>query len=131
MKKIITYGTYDLFHHGHINILKRAKELGDYLIVGISTDEFNELEKKKETYFSYEQRKLIVESIKYVDEVIPETNWEQKIDDIKKHNVDIFVMGNDWEGKFDYLKKYCDVVYLERTEGVSSREIKNDFNLYK
>lgn len=129
MKKVITYGTYDLFHHGHINIIKRAKELGDYLIVGISSDEFNEKEKNKDTYFTYEQRKMVVESLKFVDEVIPETNWEQKVEDVKKYGIDVFVIGDDWEGKFDFLKEYCEVVYLERTEGVSSTKMKQD--LYK
>lgn len=121
--RILTYGTYDLLHFGHINLLKRAKELGSYLVVGLSTDEFNELKGKK-SYFSYEKREYMLESIKYVDEVIKETNWEQKIEDIKKYNIDIFVMGDDWKGKFDHLKEYCEVVYLPRTEGVSTTEIK-------
>lgn len=127
MKKIITYGTFDLFHVGHVNILKRAKELGDYLIVALSTDEFNSIKGKK-SIIPYEQRKVILESIKYVDEVIPENNWEQKIDDVKDNNVDIFVMGDDWKGKFDFLNKYCEVVYLDRTEGISSTEIKEVLN---
>ncbi len=133
MKKVITYGTYDLFHHGHINIIKRAKELGDYLIVGISSDEFNEKEKNKDTYFTYEQRKMVVESLKFVDEVIPETNWEQKVEDVKKYGIDVFVIGDDWKGKFDFLKEYCEVVYLERTQGVSSTKMKHDLygSLYK
>ncbi len=133
MRKVITYGTYDLFHHGHVNIIKRAKELGDYLIVGISSDEFNEIEKHKDTYFTYEQRKLVVESLKYVDEVIPETNWEQKVEDVKKYGIDVFVIGDDWEGHFDFLKEYCEVVYLKRTEGVSSTKMKHDLHdsLYK
>lgn len=125
MRKILTYGTYDLLHFGHINLLKRAKELGDYLIVGISTDEFNSLKGKK-SYFSYDIREYMLESVKYVDEIIPENNWEQKIEDIKKYKIDIFVMGDDWEGKFDYLKEYCEVVYLPRTEGVSTTEIKEN-----
>ena len=125
MKKVITYGTFDLLHRGHINILKRAKELGDYLIVGISTDEFNEL-KGKTCYYSYEERKLIVEAVRYVDEVIPETTWEQKTNDIKSNNISIFVMGNDWEGKFDELKEFCEVNYLPRTEGISTTKIKVD-----
>lgn len=128
MKKIITYGTYDLFHHGHINIIKRARELGDYLIVGISTDEFNEKEKQKDTYFSFEERKMVIESLKFVDEVIPEKTWDQKINDIKKYDIDTFVIGDDWEGKFDFLKEYCEVVYLKRTEGVSSTQMKNDLH---
>lgn len=125
MKKVLTYGTFDLLHWGHINLLKRAKEMGDYLIVGLSTDEFN-LGKHKEAYHSYAERKLILEAIKYVDEVIAEEHWEQKIEDIKKYNIDLFVMGNDWENKFDSLKEYCDVVYLERTPGISTSKIKKE-----
>ncbi|MCM3179009.1 glycerol-3-phosphate cytidylyltransferase [Cytobacillus horneckiae] len=125
MRKVITYGTFDLLHWGHINILKRAKELGDYLIVAISSDEFNELKNKK-AYHSFENRKMILESIRYVDEVIAEENWEQKIEDVKKHDIDVFVMGDDWEGKFDFLKEYCDVVYLPRTVGISTTKIKKD-----
>ena len=125
MKKIITYGTFDLLHAGHVNILRRAKEMGDYLVVATSTDEFNSL-KHKHAYHSFEDRKLILEAIKYVDEVIPEESWDQKISDVKKHNIDTFVMGHDWEGKFDFLKDYCEVVYLPRTEGISTSKIKND-----
>ena len=125
MKKVITYGTFDLLHYGHINILKRARELGDYLVVAISSDEFNKLKNKK-AYFSYEERKLMVEAIRYVDEVFPENTWEQKIEDVKEHNIDVFVMGDDWEGKFDFLKDYCEVVYLPRTEGVSTTQIKDE-----
>ncbi|MGL4252818.1 MAG: glycerol-3-phosphate cytidylyltransferase [Fusobacteriaceae bacterium] len=125
MKKVITYGTFDLLHWGHINILKRAKELGDYLIVGLSTDEFNEL-KHKESYHSYEERKLILEAIKYVDEVIPEKTWEQKTTDVKKYDIDIFVMGDDWKEEFDFLKSQCEVVYLPRTKGISTSKIKVD-----
>ena len=125
MKKVITYGTFDLLHYGHINILKRARELGDYLVVAISSDEFNKLKNKK-AYFRYEERKLMVEAIRYVDEVIPENTWEQKIEDVKEHNIDVFVMGDDWEGKFDFLKDYCEVVYLPRTEGVSTTQIKDE-----
>lgn len=128
MKKIITYGTFDLLHYGHINILKRAKELGDYLIVAISTNEFNEI-KGKRCYFTYEERKRLVESIRYVDLVIPENNWEQKIDDIQEYKVDTFVIGDDWEGKFDFLKEYCEVVYLPRTPEISTTKIKEDLNL--
>ena len=123
IKIVITYGTFDLLHKGHINILKRAKEFGDYLIVGLSTDEFNEL-KHKEAFFSYEDRKYILESIKYVDRVIPEETWEQKREDIKKYNVDVFVIGNDWEGKFDKLKDLCEVIYLPRTRNISTTLIK-------
>ena len=125
LKKVITYGTFDLLHWGHINILKRAKELGDYLIVAISTDEFNSIKNKK-AYHSFENRKMILEAIRYVDEVIPENTWEQKISDVIKHDVDVFVMGDDWEGKFDFLKDYCEVVYLPRTVGISTTQIKED-----
>jgi len=125
MKKVITYGTFDLIHHGHINILKRAKDLGDYLIVGLSSDEFNAI-KGKAAYHSYEERKLILEAIKYVDEVIPEHNWGQKVNDIQSNGVETFVMGSDWEGKFDDLSEHCEVVYLPRTEGISTTKIKTD-----
>ena len=125
MKKVITYGTFDLIHRGHINILRRAKAMGDYLIVALSTDEFN-AGKGKEVYYTYEERKQILEAIKYVDEVIPETRWEQKIDDVVRHGVSVFVIGEDWTGKFDFLKPYCEVVYLPRTEGISTTQIKND-----
>lgn len=125
MKRAITYGTYDLLHFGHINLLKRAKELADYLVVGLSTDEFNSM-KGKESYFSYETREYMLSSVKYVDEVVAEFSWEQKVEDIKKHNIDMFIMGDDWEGKFDYLKEYCEVIYLPRTEGISTTEIKSD-----
>ena len=124
MKKVITYGTFDLLHYGHINLLRRAKSLGDYLIVALSTDEFNQNQKNKKCYFSYEQRKQLLESIRYVDLVIPEENWEQKISDVKEFKVDTFVIGNDWEGKFDYLKEYCEVVYLTRTPEISTTQIK-------
>ena len=124
MKKVLTYGTFDLLHVGHINILKKAKELGDYLIVGLSTDEFNAIKGKK-SFYTYEQRKIILESVKYVDLVIPEKTWEQKVDDVKKHKVDIFVMGDDWEGKFDFLKEFCEVKILPRTPDVSSTMARN------
>lgn len=126
MKKVITYGTFDLLHYGHINLLRRAKELGDYLIVALSTDEFNWNEKKKTCYFNYEQRKKLLEAIRYVDLVIPEENWEQKISDVKEFRVDTFVMGDDWEGKFDFLKDYCEVVYLPRTPEISTSQIKSE-----
>ena len=129
MKKVITYGTFDLLHAGHINLLRRAKELGDYLIVVVSTDEFNWNEKQKRCYFSYEERKKLVEAVRYVDLVLPEENWEQKLSDIKEYKVDTFVMGDDWKEKFDFLKKYCDVIYLPRTEGISTSKIKNDLGL--
>lgn len=130
MKKVITYGTYDLLHVGHINILRRAKELGDYLIVVLSSDEFNAL-KHKTAYHSYEDRKIILESIKYVDEVLPEYTWEQKVSDVVDNQVDLFVMGDDWTGQFDFLKDYCEVVYLPRTDGISTTKIKQDLNLSK
>lgn len=129
MKKVITYGTFDLLHAGHINLLRRAKELGDYLIVVVSSDEFNLNEKHKKCYFSYEDRKQLVEAVRYVDLVIPENSWDQKISDVKEFKVDTFVMGNDWEGKFDFLKEYCEVVYLPRTEGISTTKIKQDLGL--
>ena len=125
VKRVITYGTFDLIHYGHINLLERAKKLGDYLIVGLSTNEFNE-KKNKKCYFSYEKRKSLLEAIRYVDLVIPEENWEQKISDIKEYHGDTFVMGDDWEGKFDFLKPYCDVVYLPRTPEISTTQIKED-----
>lgn len=130
MKKVLTYGTYDLLHWGHVRLLERAKELGDYLIVALSTDEFNAL-KHKEAYHSYEKRKYILEAIRYVDEVIPENDWDQKIKDVQENDIDVFVMGDDWKGEFDYLKEYCDVVYLPRTEGISTSQIKEDLNLKK
>lgn len=123
MKKVITYGTFDLLHKGHINILRRASELGDYLVVAVSSDEFNAL-KHKEAFHSYEDRKFILEAIKYVDEVIREDHWEQKAKDIKEHNIDVFVMGDDWEGKFDELSEYCEVIYLPRTKNISTTQIK-------
>lgn len=123
MKVVITYGTFDLFHVGHIRLLKRLSELGDKLIVGISSDEFNH-SKGKKSFFSYEERAEIVQSCRYVDEVFPEHCWEQKIDDIKKYQADIFAMGDDWEGKFDFLSEQCDVVYLPRTEDISTTDIK-------
>ena len=128
MKKVITYGTFDLLHYGHINLLRRAKAQGDYLIVALSTDEFNWNAKSKKCYFSYEKRKQLLEAIRYVDLVIPEENWEQKISDVQEFRVDAFVMGDDWEGKFDFLKDYCEVVYLPRTPEISTTQIKQDLN---
>ena len=130
MKRILTYGTYDLLHYGHIRLLQRAKALGDYLIVALSTDEFNEIKGKK-AYHDYETRKKMLEAIRYVDLVIPEENWEQKINDVEKYQVDIVVMGSDWAGsdKFEYLSDYCEVVYLDRTEGISTTKIKQDLRL--
>lgn len=129
MKRILTYGTFDLLHYGHIRLLKRAKSMGDYLIVALSTDEFNILKEKK-TYFDYETRKKILEAIRYVDLVIEESSWEQKSNDVKIYNVDVVVMGSDWKNseKFEYLREICDVVYLDRTEGVSTSKIKRDLN---
>lgn len=126
MKRVITYGTFDLIHYGHINLLKRAKELGDYLIVALSTDEFNWNSKSKKCYFSYAERERLLEAIRYVDLVIPEENWEQKVTDVQLYKIDTFVMGDDWAGKFDFLKDYCDVVYLPRTPEISTTQIKQD-----
>lgn len=124
MKRVITYGTYDLLHYGHINLLRRARELGDYLIVVLSTDEFNWNMKGKKCYFSYEKRKQMLEAIRYVDLVVPEENWEQKNTDVVKYQADVFVIGDDWKGKFDFLKDKCEVVYLPRTPEISTTEIK-------
>ena len=127
-KTVITYGTFDLFHIGHLNLFKRLKLLGSRLIVAVSTDEFNAIKGKK-SIIPFEHRIEIVRSIKYVDLAIPEYSWEQKLDDIKKYNVDIFAIGDEWKGKFDYLREYCEVIYLPRTEGVSSSDIKQYLNL--
>ena len=126
MKRVITYGTFDLLHYGHINLLRRAKQQGDYLIVALSTDEFNWNSKQKKCYFEYERRKALLEAIRFVDLVIPEDSWEQKTQDIKLYHVDTFVMGDDWEGKFDYLNEYCEVVYLPRTPEISTTQIKQE-----
>lgn len=123
----MTYGTFDLTHVGHIRFLKRAKKLGDYLVVGLSTDEFNKI-KGKECIFPYEERKEILENIGFVDLIIPETCWEQKTEDIKKYKIDIFVIGEDWSGKFDFLKEYCEVIYLPRTPNISTTKIKKMLN---
>lgn len=128
MKRVLTYGTFDMLHYGHINLLRRAKSLGDYLIVALSTDEFNWNSKHKTSYFSYVERKAMLEAIRYVDLVIPEENWEQKMTDVDKYDVDIFVMGDDWEGKFDFLKEKCEVVYLPRTPEISSSKVKADLH---
>jgi len=122
-KTIITYGTFDMFHIGHLKLLQRLKNLGDELIVAVSTDAFNR-EKGKKVMIPYAQRVEIIENIKCVDKVIPEENWEQKITDVQKYDVDVFAMGADWEGKFDFLKEYCEVVYLERTQDVSTTQLK-------
>lgn len=128
MKRVITYGTFDLLHYGHINLLRRAKQLGDYLIVALSTDEFNRNMKNKICYFSYEERKKLLEAIRYVDLVIPETCWEQKQNDIRMYHVNTFVMGDDWAGKFDDLSSLCEVVYLPRTKEISTSKIKEDLH---
>lgn len=125
MKRVITYGTYDLLHYGHIELLSRAREMGDYLIVALSTDEFNQIKNKK-SYYDYEQRKMMLESIRYVDLVIPEEGWGQKEKDVDRFDVDVFVMGHDWEGEFDFLKDKCEVIYLNRTEGISTTKIKQE-----
>ena len=124
MKRVITYGTFDLFHIGHLNMLNRARALGDFLVVAVSTDKFN-TGKHKQCVYPYAHRAQIVEAIRFVDLVIPENSWEQKIEDVKKHSIDLFVIGQDWEGKFDFLKDYCEVVYLPRTRSISTTSIKN------
>ncbi|MCH8492467.1 MAG: glycerol-3-phosphate cytidylyltransferase [Idiomarina sp.] len=126
MKRIITYGTFDLLHYGHINLLRRAKQQGDYLIVALSTDEFNLRSKNKVCYFEYEKRKALLEAIRYVDLVIPEENWEQKSEDVVRYHVDTFAIGDDWQGQFDFLKEFCDVVYLPRTPEISTTQIKTE-----
>lgn len=130
MKTVITYGTFDILHVGHINLLRRARALGDRLVVGLSSDEFNQ-GKHKSSLLNYENRKVVLESIRWVDEVFPEHNWEQKTDDIKKYSADIFVMGHDWEGKFDFLSEFCLVHYLPRTEDISTTEIKQSLSIGK
>ena len=131
MKRVLTYGTYDLITPGHIQHLKESKEMGDYLIVGLSTDEFNQI-KNKFSYLSYEERKIVLEAIRYVDEVIPEVHWDQKPEDIKKYNIDILTMGSDWEGnpKFEYLKEYCDVKFTKRPYTWSSTEFRKSVDKY-
>lgn len=127
MKRIITYGTFDLLHYGHISLLRRAKALGDYLVVGLSTDEFNWNEKRKRCYFSYEKRRQLLEAIRYVDLVIPEERWDQKRMDVHEFRIDTFVMGDDWKGEFDFLEEeHCKVVYLPRTPEISTTQIKRD-----
>lgn len=129
MKRVITYGTFDLLHYGHINLLRRAKEQGDYLVVALSTDEFNWIEKRKKCYFSYEKRKAMLEALRYVDLVIAEESWEQKRRDVHDYSIDVFVMGDDWKGKFDYLKEEgCEVLYFPRTPEISTTQIKNALN---
>ena len=125
MRRVITYGTFDLLHYGHINLLRNARALGDYLVVALSTDEFNAIEKNKKSFFPYEQRKLLLEAIRYVDLVIPEISWGQKAEDIKLYDISVFTMGEDWSGKFDFLNvSGCQVVYLPRTPEISTTQIK-------
>lgn len=124
---VLTYGTFDLFHKGHLKLIQRAKKLGDKLIIGLSTDEFNR-EKGKISYFNFSERKQILSSLKEVNLIIPENNWDQKCQDIFNYKVDIFVMGSDWEGKFDYLKPYCSVIYLPRTKDICTTNIKEEIN---
>lgn len=129
MKRVITYGTFDLLHYGHINLLKQAKEFGDYLIVALSTDEFNWEGKQKKCYFNYEKRKLLVEAIRYVDLVIPEVSFDQKRSDMREYHIDTFVMGDDWQGKFDFVKEEgVEVIYLPRTPEISSTQIKSSLS---
>lgn len=128
MKRILTYGTFDLLHRGHIELLRRASEMGDFLVVGLSTDEFNALKNKK-SFYAFEERKLVLEAIRYVDLVIPENHWEQKAEDIRRHEIDALVMGDDWEGKFDELGEFCEVVYLPRTAGISTSMVKAQLSL--
>lgn len=127
MKRVLTYGTFDLLHWGHIRLLRRARKQGDYLVVALSTEEFNE-GKGKRTYHDFDTRKAMLEAVRYVDLVIPENSWDQKIGDVQKYEIDKVVMGGDWEGdeRFEILRPYCDVVYLDRTEGISTSKIKED-----
>ena len=127
MKRILTYGTFDLLHWGHIRLLKRARHLGDYLGVAASTEEFNE-GKGKKTYHDFETRKNMLEAVRYVDLVIPEQHWDQKVSDVQRYEIDSVVMGGDWEGdpRFELLRPHCELVYLDRTEGISTSKIKND-----
>jgi glycerol-3-phosphate cytidylyltransferase len=127
MKTVITYGTFDILHIGHINLLRRARALGDRLVVGLSSDEFNR-GKHKSSLLNYENRKAVLEAIRYVDEVFPENTWEQKVDDIRRYGAQVFVMGSDWEGKFDFLREFCEVHYLSRTEEISTTEIKRSLS---
>jgi glycerol-3-phosphate cytidylyltransferase len=122
-RKVITYGTYDLLHHGHINLLRRARELGDHLTVALSTDEFNR-RKGKTCFYPFAIRQEVLQAVRYVDAVLPEVDWEQKVSDIVELKIDLFVMGDDWTGKFDFLRPYCEVVYLPRTPGISTTDIK-------
>lgn len=125
LRRVLTYGTYDLLHYGHVRLLRRAAQLGDYLIVALSTDDFNE-SKGKTSFYSYDVRKEMLEGVRYVDLVIPEYSWDQKVDDVRQYDVDVVVMGGDWadDPRFEKLKEYCDVVYLDRTEGISTTDVK-------
>ena len=131
MKRVITYGTFDLLHYGHIYLLKRAKELGDYLIVALSESEFSDKCKNIKCYFNYNERKQLLEAIRFVDLIIPERTWNQKVHDVELYQVDTLVMGGDHEGKFDFMKEYCDVVYIPRTNLVTTEKIKNDLRSNK
>ena len=128
MKVILTYGTFDILHFGHIIFLERAKAMGDYLIVGLSSDNFNDVKGKK-SYHPYNERKIMLEAIKYVDLVISEDCWEQNRHDLNKFMVNTFTIGDDWVGKFDDLNDICEVVYLSRTNGISTFKIKNDLGI--
>lgn len=127
MKRVLTYGTFDLLHRGHVRLLERAAALGDELIVGLSTDGFNRI-KGKHAYMSYADREYILKAIRYVDRVIPERSWDQKVADVQRYHIDTFVMGDDWQGKFDFLKDYCEVIYLPRTQDISTTKIKTDLS---
>lgn len=125
LRRVLTYGTFDLLHYGHTRLLRRAASLGDYLVVALSTDEFN-AGKSKTSFYPYEVRREMLEAIRYVDLVIPEYSWEQKIDDVKRYNIDVVVMGGDWAGsdRFEYLRDYCELVFLDRTPGISTTQVK-------
>ena len=125
LRRVLTYGTFDLLHYGHIRLLRRAAQLGDYLVVALSSDEFN-ASKGKKSFYSYDVRREMLEAVRYVDLVIPENNWEQKANDIKEYGIDVVVMGGDWAGsdRFEYLKEFCEVVYLDRTPGISTTQVK-------
>lgn len=128
-KTVVTYGTFDMFHIGHLNLLKRLSEMGDRVVVAVSTDKFNQ-NKGKKTLIPYEQRAAIVKAISYVDLVIPEESWEQKLTDVEKYNIDVFAIGEDWRGEFDFLKEVCEVVYLERTKNISTTELKRSLKRF-
>jgi glycerol-3-phosphate cytidylyltransferase len=128
-RTVLTYGTFDLFHPGHVQLLKRARALGTRLVVGLSTDEFNALKGKK-SVMNYEDRKAVLEACRYVDEVFAEDDWDQKVTDAALMGADVFVMGDDWAGKFDFMADHCHVVYLARTPNVSSTEIKQRMHVH-